>query len=67
MCIEPGIKLQLVGRSPCALICVSRETLVFNVYTRVVISRSEGDTDIAKVILFVCQIEFFIYIFCTVS
>lgn len=60
MFTEIGIKLQLVGQSPCALICVSRETLVRNCYARVIISRSEGGMDRTKVTLFVCQNEFLI-------
>lgn len=55
MCSELGVKLWLVGRSPYALIYVSREALVPNDCTGVIISHGEGDTDNAKVILFVCR------------
>ena len=68
MRVELDVKLQLVGRSPRALICASRETSVPNVCTGVVISCSERGTGNTKVTLICMSIQNFnLGIFCTVS
>jgi hypothetical protein len=51
-CIELSIKLQLIGHSPHTLIHPSREMLVRNDCTGIIIKCSEGGMDNVKVILF---------------